>query len=120
MNEILYRFRVRYKNSHYKFLKVEGKIIDTMLSIFVLSTFEVSHKQKSSGVRSGDLGGYSIDPLHPIHLSGKTLSKWFLTKTAHSVLVLRNLLRNFKYRGIIKVSSKKSYHFIMYFSRPYI
>ena len=35
--------------------------------------------KKSSGVRSGERGGYSTEPLRPIHLFGKTLSRKDLT-----------------------------------------
>lgn len=43
----------------------------TMFSTSILLLFIQPPKQKSNGVRSGDLGGQRMGPPRPIHLPGK-------------------------------------------------
>jgi hypothetical protein len=45
--------------------------------VWYISEFRSSQKEKSRGVMSGDLGGHSICPLHPIHCSGRTSLRQF-------------------------------------------
>jgi hypothetical protein len=68
-------------------VKLHCKTFDTHGRICIHMFLQVPHRKKSSGMRSGNLGGHAVGPPCPIHISWHIMFNLYPTKDPYAGLL---------------------------------